>query len=187
MRSIIFLLTLLLSSGSLANDCESFNDPNTQLNKAISQLIEGKDNSTAMSFIKSGMFPDQSNACKTTLLHIASIMNDLSLARELIALGGSPDKTNYQGQTPVFMAANWASNEILELLLNAGGNPNIVIDQESLYNTPLLVATINEHIKTVRLLISYGADPGYQNMQGISALKIAQSARNEELISALSM
>lgn len=183
-RAIFSFFFSIIAAYAVA-ECDKFNDPQTQLNLAILQLIEEKDNSLAFNLLNDGMPANQTNACDTSLLHIAAIMNDIALVQRLIKLGGSPNQINHQGETPVFMAANWQSNEILSLLLAAGGDPNIVIDKKSPYNTPLLIATTNEFIETVHILVRSGANSNYVNESGFSALALAKQKSNVELLNAL--
>jgi ankyrin repeat protein len=67
------------------------------------------------------------------------------------------------GQTPVFLALNWSSNEIFRILLENVGNPNVQIDHDSMYNTALIIAVGNRNIIDIGLLIDAGDNPAHKN------------------------
>ena len=186
MKHLQLLLIVLFSSYSFAEPCKEDNDPTTELNLAIRELVEQKQDSKAIQLLANGFPANSANAYGATLLHIASIMNNVELAGILIDNGGNPNARNHLGQTPVFLASNWSNNEILSMLLDNGGDPNVQVDQTSIYNTALIIAVVNRNIEGIRLLIKAGANPEHKNAKGLSALSIAAEANNKELTNALS-
>lgn len=170
---------LLLSSYCFA-DCESHNDSNSEINKAIRALIKG-DEAPTWALLDGGFDVNTANGCGATLLHIAAIVRDEKIGSKLLALGANPNARNHLNQTPVFLAANWSSNQILELALNAGGDPNALIDKESPYNTPLLIAVLNNNAKGVKLLLAHAADINFTNKNGISAINLAKKEGYPEI------
>ncbi|GGK66781.1 hypothetical protein GCM10007941_16130 [Amphritea balenae] len=150
-------------------------DPSTPFNKAIAALIDDKDDSEVFVLLKDGLNVNYQNACGASLLHMAAIGGQQALADNLLQRSANPNIVNWQGQTPVFMAANWSENGILLKLLESGGDPNIVVKNDtSIYNTPLLIATVNNNVESVKILVSHGGDISYVNTKGISVSSLAK-------------
>ncbi|XP_023933044.1 ankyrin repeat and SOCS box protein 14-like [Lingula anatina] len=82
-------------------------------------------------------------------------------------------------------AAIRGSSEIVQLLLDYGVNPNgICIKQRT---RPLHEAVRYERWETVKILLSYGADPLMQNDKGQTAESIALQCGNEKASKFISM
>tara|TARA_R110001599_G_scaffold344817_1_gene568726 strand:- start:417 stop:1319 length:903 start_codon:yes stop_codon:yes gene_type:complete len=161
-RSFSAIATLILSmvSFSVIADCacEHENDPDTPINQAILAM---DNNSLAFELLSSESNPDITNACGAGLLLMAAIYNDIALAEKLLAESADPNITNFQGETPVEAAAKWSSNEVLAMLLENGGDPNPKMHpclETATYNTPLLLASVNDNLVGVELLLEHGAD-----------------------------
>ena len=77
------------------------------------------------------------------------------------------------------MAVNEGSLSIAEILIQNGAN----INQKSLNGlTPLHITVITANANMVNLLLSKGADPGIKNDEGKSALDMAISKGNKEIL-----
>lgn len=139
----------------------------------------------ARTLLDKGFDVNSANGCGATLLHVASITKHEKLGALLIAMGADPNAKNYRNETPVFLSANWSSNEILKLALNVGGDANWVVDNDSPYNTPLLIAVVNNNIDGVRLLMAHKGDATYTNGRGISAISLAEQQGRPEIVDLL--
>ncbi|GBN82783.1 Tyrosine-protein kinase Shark, partial [Araneus ventricosus] len=94
---------------------------------------------------------------RTNLLHRATKEGELTVVRELLKSGyHNLDAKNQEGQTAVHLASMAGFDDILDLLLNSGANPNI-IDGSGL--TPLHYACLNNRPSTVDVLINHRANP----------------------------
>ncbi|WP_257975562.1 ankyrin repeat domain-containing protein, partial [Vibrio parahaemolyticus] len=80
------------------------------------------------------------NSCGASLLLMASFLADHELVKTLLSSGALPNIQNYEGNSPVFASANFSNNKILKLLLDNGGDPNLLLTQEYVYNSPLMIA-----------------------------------------------
>ena len=183
-KGFIFLTLCILLASCANKDCNIETDPSTPLNMAIRSLISN-DSSLATKLLDSGTNPNKQNECGVSLLHISIIVGDKELALRLIQMGAESNLPNWQNETPVFMAANWSRNDVLEKLLLNKGDPNHQINTTSLFNTPLLIAATNGNKKGVQLLLEYGANPRLASPKGKTALDIAKDDGYNEIVELL--
>jgi ankyrin repeat protein len=181
---VIFLAISILLTSCAKAGCDANTDPSTPLNMAIKSLVGGNPE-PAIKLLESGMSPNQQNECGASLLHISIIAGKDELALRLIQMGADGNLTNWQNETPVFMAANWSRNEVLKKLLLKNGNPNHQVNERSPFNTPLLIATTNGNTSGVQLLLKHGANPYHKNHKGQTALDIAKSDGYNQIIELL--
>ncbi len=181
-KGIIFLAVSMLLTSCAKTSCEA--DPSTPLNVAIKSLIEN-DASHAIKLIDNDMSPNQQNECGASLLHISIIVGNNDLALRLIQMGGNSNLANWQNETPVYIAANWSRNDVLEKLLINKGNPNHQVNTTSAFNTPLLIAATNGNKRGVQLLLEHGANPKLANSKGKTALDIAKNDGYNEIVELL--
>ncbi|WP_417448471.1 ankyrin repeat domain-containing protein [Idiomarina abyssalis] len=179
------LLIFLTSTNTFSKCvCERENDPNTPINVAIIDLIRGN-NATAINLLKETNNPNISNACGAGILLISSIYNDEEVTRIFLKAGADPNMASLNGLTPIENAAQWSSNEVLSMLIDAGANPNPKIldcSKNSFYNTPLLLAAINNNIEGVKILLKSGADYNHRNINGLNVFHILVSSNNTETL-----
>ncbi len=151
--------------------CVKLNNPRTAINQAIIEM-DSRDykNSLALQLLRSQRDPDITNSCGAGLLLIASIYNDIVLVRELLSHNANPDTQNFEGISPIYFAAQWSSNEVLSMLLEAGGDPNVVLKSCSaeIYNAPILTAALNDNIEGIRILLRHGADYAQETKEGFN-------------------
>ena len=103
---------------------------------------------------------------------------NLERARAIYAAGVDPDEW-VKGQTALTMAACHSSPESIELLLEAGADPNRASRRRQ---TPLIQAARCGNLPAVRLLIEAGADVNIAAPGGQTALMAAQEAGEEEVV-----
>jgi len=96
----------------------------------------------------------------------ATIFNCKEAVRRLLDSGDSNVKSR-QGGAPVFEAAHWHHEEILELLLDRGADIN---QRSSSGWTPLIAAVIWESSSVVEMLLTRGADIDARTEEGRTAL-----------------
>ncbi|KAK2752975.1 ankyrin repeat protein [Colletotrichum kahawae] len=145
-----------------------------------------------------GYFPDGS-----TCLLVAAIVNNVRLARHLLSRGAGVDVPDKMRQlTPLHVAAEHGSEEMVELLLEHGASPfarsdsgttpfyraardgstrtlRLLHDAGSEVDattwdlwTPLMEAVENGHREAIKLLLSWGADAGNLSKFGITPLDL---------------
>ncbi|GAA5933954.1 ankyrin repeat domain-containing protein [Sporobolomyces koalae] len=82
--------------------------------------------------------------------------------------GVSPNAHDDNSYTPLHAAASWNQPEILQYLIDKGGNINITDDDG---DTPLFVV---EHVGMARLIVELGGNPSHRNEEGLSAAQALQ-------------
>ncbi len=86
--------------------------------------------------------------------------HDVTAIKMLLNVGADPNKFVLQGVgntgfgPPVWMAAGGGQKEALQVMLEHGGNPNLVFGNDSL----LMVAVSGQHLNCAKLLLQRGAD-----------------------------
>lgn len=179
----VFWSILIISVSHADCTCDKENDPDTPINQAILSIMDVRDNALALKLLDEGMDPDTTNACGAGLLLMSAYYNDIYLTQELLSKGADTNIKNFRGITPIFASAQISRNQILEMLLMAGGNPNPESEcmKDKKYNTPLLIAALAGNIDGVKALINHGADIHYTNSEGYSLERIVNEKNIEEL------
>lgn len=89
---------------------------------------------------------------------------DLNMVKKILELGVHPQELDLSGVSPLCLAMNYASNDIVELLLKAGANANLRCPRgENDQITPLYKAVAENDLKKVQLLLNVGADPNMKS------------------------
>ncbi len=109
-----------------------------------------------------------------TLLMLAAINNQLSLADSLISKGADVNKP---GWTALHYAASKGHIDLIRLLLDQ----QAYLDAESPNGTtPLMMAASYGSAMSVKLLLEEGADPRIKNKLGLTALDMAKQPEKED-------
>ena len=144
----------------------------------------------------------------------AAARNDFAMVEKLLKEGANPNAKDEGNFQPLIFAVNFGAIEIVRLLLEAGAEPNIsnegstvlataamngytriatmlleagarVDDRYGNGPTPLMNAVFMNYTDTVEALLNY--DPVFflENSDGMTALSIAQSQGNAQLVELL--
>lgn len=92
------------------------------------------------------------------------------------------DGFDSSGNTPLIYAIQKQNEDIIDLLLQSGANPNKLNAQGE---TPLTTSIKHFSSNIINMLIEEGANVNQTNSQGDSPLKIATSLKNQECITLL--
>ncbi|XP_028415469.1 leucine-rich repeat serine/threonine-protein kinase 1-like isoform X2 [Dendronephthya gigantea] len=109
------------------------------------------------------------------MLHQASIHDVDDLLLSLLTSKGNGDansRDNY-GRSAVHTAAQHGSEKCLKILLDYGGNPNLVSSPPDHCSTPVHHAAVNGHISCIKLLVERGADLDIPNANGKRPVDLA--------------
>ncbi|ORZ14731.1 ankyrin repeat-containing domain protein [Absidia repens] len=101
---------------------------------------------------------------------VAAGDGQLERLKELVEGGAEPNAKDDFGYTPIHAAVSYNHKEILDYLLNNGGDINV---EDFDKDTPLYVC---ETTDMARFLLDRGADASHKNREGISP---AQTANDE--------
>ncbi|XP_044781840.1 ankyrin repeat and SOCS box protein 3 isoform X3 [Bubalus bubalis] len=119
-------------------------------------------------------------------IHEAAYHNSVECLRMLIRADSSENyiKTKtFEGFCALHLAASQGHWKIIQILLEAGADPNATTLEET---TPLFLAVENGQIDVLRLLLRYGANVnGSHSMSGWNALHQASFQGNAEIIKLL--
>lgn len=121
----------------------------------------------------------------TTLLIDSIIEKNIKKLEFLLKAGANPNfrlKDHYTHQyrnSPLHYAIHSYDLNILERLLNAGADPNILGFNQQ---TPLLDAISCVNNESINILLKYGADINISNQYGISPLSLANSPANKKIL-----
>jgi ankyrin repeat protein len=102
-----------------------------------------------------------------TLLHTAcGGEGDVEVVCLLISLGMNVNARNLSGETPLYLASQASSDDVVFILLEFGADPNIA-DKEG--KTPLHQAFF---INVLNILLKRGANPNIRDTNGATALHV---------------
>lgn len=110
------------------------------MNDDLLAAIAARDKATALALIEAGA--DLSGHDKTgeTILSNAIFLTEdpqdrLELVRALLAHGADPRLLNVDGTGPLLECINYNDDRVMRLLLEAGADPNVILDgEEPLYD-----------------------------------------------------
>lgn len=103
-------------------------------------------------------------------LMLAAKHGQNDLVKQLILLGAELDDADPQGYTALVRAAENGHLTTMNILLNAGANPNTIAADKSV----LMYVVENNNALLTQVLIKAGADVNYTDADGDTALKIAR-------------
>ncbi len=119
-----------------------------------------------------GFDVNQTNADQQTLLMLASFNGHTELCRLLIARGAIVDARDYKYSTPLMFAASGPFPATVQLLLEAGADPNAVDRSEGF--TALMHAAAEGQLEVVKLLLEHGADRSIRDVDEDTAETFAR-------------
>lgn len=97
----------------------------------------------------------------------------------LINAGADLHARDFKGNTPLHLAVNYGSREIMAALLAKGADTEAVNRDGS---TPLMAAAVTGDYKKTELLLDNSANPNHQNRRGTTALHLAAFNLNRDSV-----
>ena len=117
--------------------------------------------------------------------HEAIVCGKADIVKDKIAEDPTlPNKYSDDGFAPVSLAAFFDRDEIVEILLDAGGDPNLKATNAAKVNA-LHSAVARENLKVSRMLIDKGVDVNATQAQDVTALHSAAHRGNLDLVKLL--
>lgn len=147
------------------------------LARAVESLVEAVaagDVEAVAALLGEGL-PADSRHEGSTALYRAAVTGEAQLAELLLVAGADPDlrSSDESEGTPLCAASCWGFDEIVQALLAHGANPNLPEDDAW---TPLRWAAAHGHADIVRRLLAAGADPDLRAPIGDAARRGSLSA-----------
>ena len=118
-------------------------------------------------------------------IHLALHDLDFAEAKRLIVSGIDINSKDNEGDTPLHLAADLGNLDIVELLLKSGAEIDLHDGWDTLGRTALHRAVIKGNIEVINVLIQAGADINAKQWDGYTALDLAKTAKNAEIVSLL--
>ncbi|PWA51285.1 Ankyrin repeat-containing protein [Artemisia annua] len=124
--------------------------------KILNNLLEGKESDVHMKHMVSEIKAhiEIQEAQLALMLNNAAYNGDLTQLKNLIRAGADPNKKNFDGRSPLHLAASKGHEDIALFLIQEGVEVNI---SDRYGNTPLLEAIKSGHDDIASLLIKEGA------------------------------
>lgn len=119
-----------------------------------------------------------------TALFYAARRGDVVMTKKLIMSGAELDALNREHQTALHIASYYGHTAVVELLLFAGANPN-VISRGREGKTPLMYAARNGHAQAAKLLLESKALVNMQTAYGKTALMYASTHGHPDVVRVL--
>lgn len=96
----------------------------------------------------------------TLRVNSAAFYGDLQLLKSLIRAGADPKNTDYDGRSPLHLAASRGYDDVVQFLISEGVDINLT---DQFGNTPLLEAVKQGHERVAALLFDKGAKLSLKN------------------------
>ena len=143
------------------------------------QAIQGGHDDISAMLLLAGARTNSSTSRIPSPLHWAARSGRPHVVRLLLNMSGSRraqvDATGYSNKTPLFEAVIRGDSEIVDLLLEAGADPNA---SDNTYAVPLNFAIIFERADIVKRLLAAGADPDGDQRNKSSLLDLCRGVVN---------
>jgi cytohesin len=112
--------------------------------------------------------------------------SDIDEIRKLIADGVDLDIAGQKyGFTILHLAVSRGYADIVNVIINAGGNVNVTLNKAGNGSTPLHVAVENSNSTIVKSLIAAGANVNAKKLSGSTPLSIATKYNRNDIVSIL--
>jgi ankyrin repeat protein len=111
-----------------------------------------------------------------TALTLTCLRGRMDIAKMLIEAGSNVDAKTNDGDTSLSFALEYEYYDIFKLLLENGANPNQEID-----HTSILIKSLYSDDKYALLLLKYGADVDYKDIDGYTPLLSAISKEKKKV------
>ena len=172
----LLVVKTLVANGADVNYFPNYN------NSAISSAVINNQFEIAEYLIRKGAKVNDTNYRKITPLMFSAAYGNVAITKLLLSSKADISLKDVFGNDALIMSVLYNHQEISEILLKAGSNPNTVDGNKF---TPLLIASQNGQIEYFEMLKSYKADLIFRNIDNYSALDMAVINNQPQSISKL--
>lgn len=117
-----------------------------------------------------------------TAIHFAAQFNHVEVVKFLVEIGVNTEIKTGFGLTPLVVAAEFGSNQVLEFLLSVRASKNVQTIDENHKMTALHYAAIGDFNKTAAILLNAGIDKDKETDRGFTALDFAAKNNLAEMV-----
>ncbi|XP_028791312.1 potassium channel SKOR-like, partial [Neltuma alba] len=138
----------------------------------LQNLLEGKDSGLQHKLLESDFTLTIGN-CETELamrINCAAYEGDLYLLKHWVESGLDPNRTDYDGRSPLHISASKGYVDIARFLIDKGVNIDL---SDKFGNTPLFEAIKNGHEEVASLLVNNGATLAIEDAGSLLCMTIA--------------
>ena len=153
--------------------------------KELFHAISHKQASEVRNLLDQGIDPNTTDAYGSPLLHQVVARGKVDMLELLLSYDELKiDAYNRVGQTALSLAARWERGDMVELLLQAGAEPNAAGERYQL--TPLIGSVIGRNLEITNILVEAGASIDHKDkINDAAALHWAFFYGNEAAVMAL--
>ncbi|XWS48217.1 hypothetical protein CRYUN_Cryun13aG0055200 [Craigia yunnanensis] len=139
----------------------------------LNNLLEGKDSNMQNEILESDvtLYIGKLESELAARLNCAAYNGDLYRLKHLIGVGADPNKTDYDGRSPLHIAASKGYEDITGFLIEQKVDINIL---DKFGNTPLLEAVKHGHDQVASLLVQAGALLAMDDAGGFLCMTVAR-------------
>ncbi|RZC92695.1 hypothetical protein C5167_011776 [Papaver somniferum] len=156
------------------------NDPNSTTNTPLHHAVLGGDRKIQTLLLSKGIHINAATTSGTALSY-AVVLGQFDAVKVLLDHHADPNVVMSGAATPLASAIVNNSLRIMDLLLQAGADPNA----ESRGIAPLLYAVDHGRTRCIMRLLEAGADPNVTDNEGMTAVEIAAKEGNSEIVEIL--
>lgn len=147
---------------------------------ALYVAVQAKNKKAVDSLLSAGADPNIPIMNDDTPLMCAIVRRELGIVNTLINAGAIIDRQNKEGYSPILAAAQEGTEEIIDRLVAAKANVNILSFEQK--NSALILVAWNGRPAAADKLIKAGAKVNHQNADGATALYVATQKGYREIV-----
>ncbi|XP_065850537.1 potassium channel SKOR-like isoform X1 [Euphorbia lathyris] len=139
----------------------------------LNNFLEGKDSNLKSELLESDitLYIEKSESVLASRLNCATYDGDFFRLKRLVGAGADPNNTDYDGRSPLHIAASKGYQDITLFLIEQGTEVNIA---DKFGNTPLLEAVKNGHDEVASTLVGAGATLEIDDAGGFLCMAVAR-------------
>ncbi|KAH3836218.1 ankyrin repeat domain-containing protein 50-like [Dreissena polymorpha] len=151
---------------------------------ALEGAIKKKLSKVVKALLDGGTNPNKCLSDGNPAIFTALEMEDKDILKILLESKADVNLVNKNGESALYLASRDGLSDICQILI--GGEANVDFQSPETGNqTPLIVATANEHSKVVKILLKNGCNTNLQDADSWTALWHAYSNSDEDLMNLL--